>query len=189
MLVSPVDGATTNVDRPTLMWHGRLDAAGYLLDFDGTVQHAGDTTGYTTDILAVGTYTWTVAAYAAVGHTSAYTVTWSFTVNTQSPEIVAVAPANGASEVEITAPMVVTFSQPIEASTFALTSSPDPGGWSVSWDGGEMAATVTHTPFGYWWVCQLTVTAATDLLGNPLAAAPYAWSFTTRPYRIHLPWQ
>ena len=99
----------------------------------------------------------------------------------------AVAPVDGATDVATVAPVVIAFSRPIEANTLVFTASPDPGGWSVSWDRGATVATLTHNPFGYWRTYDVTVTAASDPLGNPLAGAPYAWSFATGPYRLHFP--
>jgi uncharacterized repeat protein (TIGR01451 family) len=188
-LLSPANGTITTTTSLTLAWQASPspDAAGYWVDFNGTVHDVGNATQYTTPVLADATYTWTVAAYDAMGNTSAYTDTWSFRVDTVSPIIVAVSPANGAAEVAVTAPVVVTFSRPIEISTFAFTVSPDPGGWAASWSGGETVVTLTHNPFDYWRTYSFTVTAAADPLGNPLAGAPYTWRFATAPCRLHLP--
>jgi hypothetical protein len=196
LLGSPADGALLGDNTPTLSWQASpsvdaarpsSDVAGYLLDLNGSVQDVGAVSQYTSGILADGTYTWTVAAYDALGHTGAYADARSFTVDTVSPVIVDVAPANSTTEVGIAAPVVITFSRPIEADTLAFSTSPDPGGWSVSWDNGQTMATLIHNPFAYWRTYDVTVTAASDPLGNLLAGAPYAWSFTTGPYQIHLP--
>jgi hypothetical protein len=56
--------------------------------------------------------------------------------------------------VAIDAAVVITFSEPIAAGTFAYT---------------------------------ITITAADDLAGNPLAGAPYAWSLSTSRHRVYLP--
>ena len=80
-LVSSVHGAHTSDRTPALVWQASPspDVAGYLLDFDGTVVDVGDATQHTTSLLAYRSFDWTVAAYDAVGNTSAYAGTWSFT--------------------------------------------------------------------------------------------------------------
>jgi hypothetical protein len=109
------------------------------------------------------------------------------TTDATSPAVVAVAPGSGAADVALTAPVVVTFSEPINTSTFAYNVTPDPGGWSAAWSGGDTAVTLAHDPFASQTTYTVTVTAATDLGGNPLAGAPYAWHFTTVSYRLYLP--
>lgn len=81
-LVSPSDGAVLTDTTPTLTWEASAspDVAGYLLDLSGVVADVGDVTEYTPALLAPGSYTWTVAAYDAVGNTSLYAESWSFTV-------------------------------------------------------------------------------------------------------------
>jgi uncharacterized repeat protein (TIGR01451 family) len=188
-LVAPADGTAGNHVTPTLTWEASPspDAVGYVLDLNGLVQDVGGATGYTPGILADGTYTWTVAAYDAVGHTGAYTDAWTFGVDTQSPAIVATYPADGATGVEAGAPVVITFSEPIDAGTLVFFATPDPGGWSVSWAGGGTVATLSHDPFAHGQAHDLIVTAAADATGNPLAGAPYTWSFATAPYWTYLP--
>ncbi|MBU0493777.1 MAG: Ig-like domain-containing protein, partial [Chloroflexi bacterium] len=188
-LVSPANGSTTGDNTPTLTWNisPSPDAAGYQVDFAGTVTDVGDVTAHNPGLLADGTYTWTVATYDALGHIGAYTDTWSFTVDTVSPVIVAVSPANGATEVGIATPVVITFSRPMNAATLAYSVMPDPGGWSVTWDGGGTIAMLTHDPLGYWRAYTVTITAAGDALGNPLVGVPYVWRFTTAPHRLYLP--
>jgi uncharacterized repeat protein (TIGR01451 family) len=188
-LVSPADGSSTNDNTPTLTWNASpsADAAGYLLDLNSAVTDVGDVVNLTTAILADGTYTWTLAAYDGLGNTSAYTDTWSFTVDTVAPTIIAVAPANGAVEVETTASAEITFSEPIDADSFSFTVTPDPGGWSIAWSGGGTIATLTHAPFTGDTTYTIRVTTAGDPAGNSLAQAPHEWSFTTAAYRVYLP--
>jgi uncharacterized repeat protein (TIGR01451 family) len=144
-LASPADGAEINDSTPTLAWDASssADVAGYLLDLDGAVVAVGDATQHTTDVLADGTYTWTVAAYDTAGNASAYADAWSFTVEATPPQILATAPEAGETDVALDAAVVITFSEPIAAGAFAYTVTPDPGGWSALWSDGGPAC---HMP-------------------------------------------
>jgi uncharacterized repeat protein (TIGR01451 family) len=188
-LISPANGTLTNDDTPTLTWDASpsADVTGYLLNFDDSVTHVGNATSHPTGTLPDGSYTWTLAAYDILGNTSAYTDTWSFTVDTVVPIILGVMPADGATGVGPAAPLVITFSEPIDAGTFAYTVTPDPGGWSTSWGSGGTVVTLTHAPFAGDAIYTVNVTGARDAAGNSLAEAPYEWSFTTVAHKVYLP--
>ena len=111
----------------------------------------------------------------------------AFVVDTVSPQILATAPEAGETDVAIDAAVVITFSEPIAAGTFAYTATPDPGGWSAVWSDGGSVVTLDHASFVPQTAYTVTITAADDLVGNPLAGAPYAWSFSTSRYRVYLP--
>jgi uncharacterized repeat protein (TIGR01451 family) len=87
-LSSPVDGDATNDTTPTLTWSASSnpDAAGYLLDFNGTIMDVGILTSHTTEVLSEGSYTWTVAAYDTLSNTGSYAAPWTFTVDTTAPQ-------------------------------------------------------------------------------------------------------
>jgi hypothetical protein len=95
------------------------------------------------------------------------------------PQIIAVSPISGAVGVTITAPIVITFSEPISIPTFTYTVIPNPDGWHQSWNGISTVVTLTHYAFSSGTLYTVTVTAANDLAGNPLSNAPYTWHFTT----------
>ncbi|MBN1135642.1 MAG: VCBS repeat-containing protein, partial [Anaerolineae bacterium] len=112
-LVSPADGAVLSDTTPTLTWQpsAALDVSGYLLDLDGSVMDLGDVTEHTTAVLPDGVYSWTVAAYDAVGNAGPYTDTWSFEVDTtppQPPQLLS--PADGAVLTDTTPTLVWTAS-------------------------------------------------------------------------------
>jgi hypothetical protein len=161
--------------------------AGYRLDWNGAIMDAGSATQYIPGVLADGAYTWTVAAYDSVGNTSAYTDVWSLGVDSTAPEIVDATPASGAVDVGLEATVVITFSEAINAGTFAYSMLPDPGGWQASWGSGGAVVALAHSPFEHWTTYTVTVMAASDLAGNPLADAPAVWQFTTSKYSVYLP--
>ena len=102
-------------------------------------------------------------------------------------QVVSTMPTSGAVDVEVTTPLVVSFSEPINTSTFTYTVTPNPGGWVENWNSAKTVVTLHHADFDSGTVYNVNVTAADDLVGNPLSGAPYSWDFTTRLYRIYLP--
>jgi hypothetical protein len=179
-LASPASGTITSTNSLTLTWQTSpsADAAGYLLDFDGTVADVGSTTRYRTGVLSDGTYTWTVAAYDAAGNTGAYTGAWSFTVDTTAPDPPALfSPADGAH---------IAGRTP----TLVWQASPSPGvtGYLLDLDGTVMdVGDVTqHTTGPLAYGTHTWTVAAYNALGlSGDYAAP--WSFTTEPHRLYLP--
>jgi uncharacterized repeat protein (TIGR01451 family) len=111
----------------------------------------------------------------------------SSTVDAEPPLIAGVSPPDEAEGVAVTATLVISFSEAIEPGSLAFSMSPDPGGWSVSWNGPGTAVTLGHAPCARRTTHTVTVSAASDLVGNPLAGAPYAWHFTTVGFRVYLP--
>jgi hypothetical protein len=99
--------------------------------------------------------------------------------DTIGPSILATEPVSGAVDVALNAPVQITFDEPISMPTLVYTCDPNPGGWSETWDGPGMVVTLTHETLLPGTVYTVTVTAAEDLAGNPLADAPYGWWFMT----------
>ena len=129
----------------------------------------------------VGTHTLWLEAYDEAGNT---TKAGPYTVEVYDnvpPEIAARAPYPGAGNVPLTATVAITFSEGISRTTFAYSVTPDPGGWSETWDTLSEAVTLTHTAFAYGTRYTVTVSAADDLSDNPLTDAPVAWWFETVP--------
>lgn len=79
--------------------------------------------------------------------------------------------------------LVLTF----DAGTFAHTVTPDPDGWTETWNGAGTVVTLTHAAFDAWEVYTVTITSADDPAGNPLVDTPYGWSFETVPHTVHVP--
>jgi CSLREA domain-containing protein len=98
--------------------------------------------------------------------------------DTIAPSILTTEPEDGAVDVALDAPGVITFDEPIDPATLSYSCEPDPGGWAAAWNGLGTVVTLTHDLMTYATVYTVTVTAAADLAGNPLAE-PYPWSFTT----------
>ena len=188
ILLSPTDGTTIGDSTPTLTWEPSATAAGYLLDLSGTVTDVSNITAYTTTVLADGVYTWTVAAYDDVGNTSDYTDTWSFTVSTVALNVIEKWPSAGTEGVAVDAPIIITFTKPVNTGTFDFgVAPPDPGGWTPTWNGTSTVVTLTHNAFSYWQVVTATIQYAEDLADNPLPGLPYIWEFTVIPRRVQLP--
>jgi hypothetical protein len=174
-LLSPTNGATSDDTAPTLTWQASPspDVAGYVLHLDGTLTDVGNSTQHTTPVLLDGTYSWTVTSYDAVGNTSPYTDTWSFTVDTTPPD----------APVLLSPPDGTTTSDDVPTLVWQPSPSVDVVGYLVDFSG-----TVTNvgnvTQYGitpplstgtYTW----TVAAYDDVPFTSTFAT--AWSFTVDP--------
>ena len=127
ILLAPDDGTVTHTTALTLTWAASPspDAAGYLLDWNGTVLDVGNVTEHATGVLAEGVYTWTVAAYDALEHTSAYTDVWTLEVDTTAPDPpTLLGPPDGT----ITSTYRLTL-------TWAASPSPDVAGYLLDGNG------------------------------------------------------
>lgn len=109
-------------------------------------------------------------------------------MDTTPPTILATSPVNGASGVALNTPVSITFSEPIRASLFNYSISPDPGGLAPGWSADSTTVTVGHLDFAPLTACTVTVISAEDTVGLPLSG-PNSFSFTTgaapdtvRPY-------
>ena len=103
------------------------------------------------------------------------------------PEVVSTSPPDGAIDVALDQPLVITFTEPIGPLSFDLSLVPAPGSfdWQAAWNQAGTVVTVTHDALSldqtYW-----AHIAAGDAFANPLA--PYSWPFTTiQGWRVYLP--
>ena len=96
------------------------------------------------------------------------------------PTILSTDPANGASNVAVNVPIVVTFSEAIDTATLLWTVNPSitlvPG-----WSAGNTVLTFSHgTDFTQCTVYTVTITRARDPEANDLGpGAPNPWTFTS----------
>lgn len=180
-LFSPADGTVVSDTQLALVWQPSPspDLAGYKLSWTGVPLDVGDVTQYTVTLSTDGVYTWTVAAYDRLGNVSPYTDVWSLEADVTPPQVQQTVPANGALDVALEAPVLITFSEAIKPGSLVYAVAPDPDGWEVAWSPDGTAVTLDHNPFAYQRAYTVSVGAAKDLVGNPLTDAPVEWSFTT----------
>ncbi|UCG68634.1 MAG: tandem-95 repeat protein, partial [Thermoplasmata archaeon] len=108
---------------------------------------------------------------------------WSFsTVESIPPTITLTSPSDGSADVDIAINVTVTFSEAMNMSSVAYTSSPDPGGWSITWSAGDTVATISHNRFDKSTGYTFQIVSGKDIAGNNLIAGgvPNPWSFTTK---------
>ncbi len=159
----------------------------------GTVSVSGNTATYTPTANLAGTtqYTATVttAAKDAAGNSLAANVSWSFTTTAAPdltpPIVVSTTPASGATGASRTAPVTVTFSEPMTSATIttaSFTIAPASGGANVTGTVTASGMGATFTPAaalaGSTQFRASLTTAVKDVAGNALAAT-YTWTFTT----------
>ncbi|MEA3396262.1 MAG: Ig-like domain-containing protein, partial [Chloroflexota bacterium] len=105
--------------------------------------------------------------------------------DTTPPNVVDTFPSNGATDVGLDEPIVITFDEEIGPLNLDLALSPDPGGWRMVWNEAGTVVTATHAGFARGTVYTATVTA-NDAAANPMVT-PLTWPFATERYRIYLP--
>jgi hypothetical protein len=98
-----------------------------------------------------------------------------------NPTITETMPINSATNVNLDAPIVIYFSESITASSVIVTTVPAVTGVVKSWNPTHTRLSITHDNFTASTGYTVTVTAATDLAGNPLVAGtvPNPFTFTT----------
>ncbi len=94
-----------------------------------------------------------------------------------APTVVSFSPTNGATGVATTAPVVITFSEPVDTSSLSY-ALPGATGTSYAWSVGDTVATISHDPFTSVTSYTVTVTSVKDISGNTIATTPSA-TFTT----------
>ncbi len=114
--------------------------------------------------------------------TNLHTVTF----NNDSPYVTNNLPNTGTGNVATDAKIIINFSEPINPSTLDYTITPDPGGWTLNWNGDNTAVTLSHNPFQYGSSYTFSILEAKDVDGNSLLNTPVNWSFITT-HRLYLP--
>jgi parallel beta-helix repeat protein len=110
---------------------------------------------------------------------------WSFTtIDAISPMITATSPLNNSINVQLNTNIIVTFNEPMDNTTVTHICNPNPGGWAVTWSGGNTVATYSHNSFSEKRNYIFQITGGKDVTGNNLVAGsvPNPWSFTTQDF-------
>jgi hypothetical protein len=97
--------------------------------------------------------------------------------DTTPPQVLAVSPANGATQVSLDAPLVIAFTEEIGPLSLDLSLAPDPGGWRTSWNEAGTVVTATHAGLSAETSYVATVTAS-DAAANPMSGLS-SWSFSS----------
>jgi Bacterial Ig-like domain len=213
ILISPVDGATNIATAATVtatfneaMDPTTINTTTFSLKVTGTGANIPGTVTYTaathvaefkptTSLPGATSITATVTNGAkdtsgnALFLSAASPGIWSFTTHDDTPPtVISTSPAPGATNVTATAPITVTFSEAMDATTISastitlrVTGSAAPVAGSVAYNAGTHVATFTPTstlasPENF----TATVSGSVkDLAGNPMGA-DFSFSFTTR---------
>ena len=126
-----------------------------------------DTTGWMDGIYNLYVYGWDIAPNYNTTSTAYGTI-----VVDEPPVILSTNPADTATGIPVNQPIIITFNESIDTTTWAFTCSPDPGGWSVIWSNGNQTATYSHNDFTGETAYTFNITGAKDLAGNDLIAGP-----------------
>jgi methionine-rich copper-binding protein CopC len=107
---------------------------------------------------------------------------WSFTTQDFAPpQIIATLPTNNSIDITLNADIVVTFSEEMDTSSLYYICSPDPGGWSASWNAENNVVTLSHNLCAIETTYTFQINTGKDISGNDLSPStvPNPWSFTT----------
>jgi methionine-rich copper-binding protein CopC len=170
-----------------------------ITTYSGTTTDNTTFTFTTSSNLAEGTYTVSIIGGssgvkdAAGNYSTPNPMTgtpFNFIVDLTAPTVSAISPVNGATNVSITSPVTVTFTEnngmnasSINTDSFTVTSATGKEVGTMSYS--STTKTATFTPggglaFGTTYTVTLT-SAVKDVAGNSLASTPYTWTFTTQP--------
>ncbi len=159
----------------------------------GTLSTGGNTTTFTpaTNLLNSTQYTATITTGArdVAGNALASAHSWSFTTATPAdatpPTVIAVTPANNATDVAVSTALTATFSEAMNNGTLntsSFSAAETSSSTAVSGSLGVSGNTATFTPGAPLSTStQYTATintAVRDVAGNNLTT-PFTWSFTT----------
>jgi len=104
---------------------------------------------------------------------------WTFTTSCGEPYIVATSPADGATGVALDAPIVVSFSEPMNTTSVTWAFVPT-FPFNESWGTADSIMTLSHAaPFSACTVYTVQILSGTDTAGYSLVPLPHAWSFET----------
>lgn len=127
------------------------------------------------------TLTYTITDTSGAYSTATITITIH---DTSAPTIVSVTPTDGTIGSAVDVPLVITFSEPMETSSLAVSTGPcgnDCPTYDIVWSAGDTVATLTKSNGLFEPDTEYTVTIASttnDVGGNDLAS-DYTWSFST----------
>ena len=108
------------------------------------------------------------AAVISVGHVE----------TTAAPTVEDTAPSDGAVDVPRNTPIVVDFSKAMDTGSVSVLITPTTT-LTPTWSNDDARLDLTHAEFASSTRYTATVSAGSDLSGNPLDNAPYTWVFTT----------
>jgi hypothetical protein len=182
-ITDPLDGQV--ISSTTYLVHGVAgdnvsEIAAVVVSVDGApwqMATGGESWSWNWSGYTDGAHNLRSQAVDAVGYIEVPGPGITVTVDATTPEVLGHLPPAGAVDVPLTATVVVTFSEAVVTGTLAYASTPDPGGWSVSWDAGHTSVSLTHDAFSHGQIYTFTVLQARDQALNPLE--PIGWSFAT----------
>jgi len=98
------------------------------------------------------------------------------------PYIVYTSPSNNKEDVSIGEEISVVFSKAMNTGSIDYTCSPNPDGWTDSWDNNNQVLTISHNDFQYETTYTFEIINGEDTEGNPIdydQGSQNPWTFTT----------
>ncbi len=176
---------------PDLSQTGGADPGGWSFDGWSTTNVADDTATWSHNNWGQGlSVTMEVDNFEDDTGDTGGPYSWSFTTYVSSyPTVTSTDPVDTATDIAIDYSIVITFSEDMDTTSVenAFSSSPDPGGWSFSWNGND-ELTASHNDFSAHTTYTITLDASVardaegeflDGDGDGTPGDDYSFSFTT----------
>lgn len=108
---------------------------------------------------------------------------YNFTIDSTPPFVDCVSPSDYGVDVDLNAPLIITFSEPMNTTSCEISFeiTPDPGGWHWSWDKNNITMTGLHNLFepGETYFCKITKSAKDSSEPGNYMLSEFEWKFTT----------
>ena len=108
-------------------------------------------------------------------------------IDKAAPILLSSTPVAGTVGADRSQDLVLTFSEPIDQSSFAWNATSDPDGWALTWSANGTSVDMAHGKFGAGAAVSFTITTANDTAGNAIVPGavypnPFQYNYSSSDY-------